>query len=124
VVLSRSRRLPKGAQIFTDRFAERTLVFSNEKLHEVLHELGRREVTSVLIEGGGDVLGQALDARLIDEVQIYVAPVFTGGPVVAFAGAGAASTLEGLRLRDPHYEQIGSDVFVTGKATYDAAVAE
>ena len=55
----------------------------------MLAELGRREITSVLIEGGGDVLGQALDARLIDEVQIYLGAVFTGGPVVAFAGRGA-----------------------------------
>jgi diaminohydroxyphosphoribosylaminopyrimidine deaminase/5-amino-6-(5-phosphoribosylamino)uracil reductase len=124
IVLSRSRRLPKDAEIFTDEYAERTLVFSKEKLHDVLQELGRREVTSVLIEGGGDVLGQALDARLIDEVQIYLAPLFTGGPVVAFPGRGAASTLEGLRLRDVRYERIAGDVFVTGKATYETAAAE
>lgn len=124
VVLSRSGRLPKNAEIFTDRFADRTVVFENRKLEDVLAELGRREVTSVLIEGGGDVLGQALDARLIDDVQIYLGPVFTGGPVVAFPGRGAASTIEGLRLRDVRYERIGSDVFVTGKATYDATVHE
>ena len=124
VVLSRSDRLPKGAQIFTDRFADRTVVFRNKTLDAVLAELGRRETTSVLIEGGGDVLAQALDAQLIDEVQIYLGPVFTGGPVVAFPGRGAASTREGLRLRDVRYEQIAGDVFVTGKATYSDARTE
>lgn len=123
-VLSRSGRLPKEAEIFTDRFADRTVVFSSHTLEDVLAELGRSEVTSVLIEGGGDVLGQALDARLIDEVQIYLGAVLTGGPIVAFPGRGAASTLEGLRLRDVRYEQIGRDVFVTGKATYGATAHE
>jgi diaminohydroxyphosphoribosylaminopyrimidine deaminase/5-amino-6-(5-phosphoribosylamino)uracil reductase len=48
--------------------------------------LGKRGITSVLIEGGGEVLGEALDKRLIDKVQIYLGPILTGGPVVAFPG--------------------------------------
>jgi diaminohydroxyphosphoribosylaminopyrimidine deaminase/5-amino-6-(5-phosphoribosylamino)uracil reductase len=78
--------------------------------------LGAREITSVLIEGGGDVLGQALDTGVIDKAQIYLAPRLTGGPKRAFAGSGAASTAEALRLRDVHYERIGSDICVTGYA--------
>lgn len=124
VVLSSSGRLPTEAHLFTDRFADRTLVFRNQTLDAVLVELGRKEVTSVLIEGGGDVLGQALDAQAIDEVQIYLGPVFTGGPVVGFGGRGAGSTLEALRLRNARYEQIGGDVFVTGEATYEPAPHE
>ena len=124
VVWSSSGRLPADAHLFTDRFADRTLVFRNQSLDAVLVELGGKEVTSVLIEGGGNVLGQALDARVIDEVQIYLGPLFTGGPVVAFAGRGAGATLEALRLRNPRYEQIGADVFMTGEATYEAAPHE
>ena len=119
VVLSSSGSLPRDAYLFTDRFADRTLVFRKQTLEAVLVELGGKGVTSVLVEGGGDVLGQALDARLIDAVQIYLGPVFTGGPVVAFGGRGAGSTPDALRLRNPRYEQIGSNVFVTGEATYD-----
>jgi diaminohydroxyphosphoribosylaminopyrimidine deaminase/5-amino-6-(5-phosphoribosylamino)uracil reductase len=81
-------------------------------------------VTSVLVEGGGDVLGQALDAQLIDRVQIYVAPLFTGGPVMAFPGNGVGVTLDALRLREVRYEKIGGDVFVTGRATYGARASE
>ena len=124
VVLSNSGRLPRDAHLFTDRFANRTLVFRNQTVDGVLVELGRKEVTSVLIEGGGNVLSQALDARVIDKVQIYLGPMFVGGRVVAFGGRGAGSTLEALRLRHARYERIGSDVFVTGEATYDATKAE
>jgi len=114
VVLSRSGELPRNARLFTDRFASRTLIYGKANLDRVLRELGEKEITSVLIEGGGEVLGQALDQRLVDKVQIYLGPAFLGGPVVAFPGEGAGSTQEGLRLDRVQYEQIGSDVCVTG----------
>ena len=124
IVVSRSGKLPREAHLFTDRFAERTLVFRKKNLTEVLDELGRREITSVLIEGGGDVLGQALDVGLIDKVQIYVAPLISGGPVIAFAGEGAPSPEKGARLRNVRYERLGPDILVTGDATYTAASSE
>ena len=80
----------------------------------MLRDLGRREITSVLFEGGGDVLSQALDQRLIDKVQIYIAPLFTGGGVLAFEGKGAGSTQQSLRLDSPRYERIGQDICITG----------
>ena len=57
VVLSRSGKLPRTAHLFADRFADRTLVYQDKALRQVLADLGRREITSVLIEGGGNVLG-------------------------------------------------------------------
>jgi diaminohydroxyphosphoribosylaminopyrimidine deaminase / 5-amino-6-(5-phosphoribosylamino)uracil reductase len=114
VVLSRSGRLPREARIFADRFRERTLVYRQTEIGALLRDLGAREITSVLIEGGGDVLGQALDEGVIDKAQIYVGPRFTGGPIRAFAGSGAASTADGLRLREVRYERIGSDICISG----------
>jgi diaminohydroxyphosphoribosylaminopyrimidine deaminase/5-amino-6-(5-phosphoribosylamino)uracil reductase len=124
VVVSRSGWLPKESHLFTDRFADRTLVFREKSLEEVLVELGRREVTSVLIEGGGDLLGQALDQRLIDKAHIYLGPVFTGGPVVAFPGTGAASSQDAVRLHGILYEQIGADIFVSGDTMYASTSSE
>lgn len=115
VILSRSGKLPRSSHLFTDQFAERTLVFRKKNLSDVLSELGRREITSVLIEGGGEVLGQAFDAQLVDRVQFYLAPILTGGPVVAVAGKGAASTLQGARLDGIQYEKVGRDLLVTGR---------
>jgi diaminohydroxyphosphoribosylaminopyrimidine deaminase/5-amino-6-(5-phosphoribosylamino)uracil reductase len=124
VVLSRSGSLPGKARIFTDRFADRTLVFSEIELDSLLRELGAKEITSVLLEGGGRMLSQALDQRLIDKVQLYVAPIFSGGPVVAFAGAGASSTQGAPRLDRVRYEKIAPDICVTGYPAYDRAASE
>lgn len=124
VVVSRSGKLPRQARIFADRFRERTLVYRQIEIGTLLSELGAREITSVLIEGGGDVLGQALDEGLIDQAQIYLAPTLTGGPTRAFAGSGAASTPEALRLRDLRYQRIGSDICITGYPARVSAGAE
>ena len=113
VVLTRGGDLPADAHLFTDEWRERTLVFRDQPLAAVLAELGRRQATSVLIEGGGQVLGQAFAAGLVDEVQFYFTPWLAGGPGVAVAGAdGAFGT--GAITCDYRCERLGADVFVGG----------
>jgi diaminohydroxyphosphoribosylaminopyrimidine deaminase/5-amino-6-(5-phosphoribosylamino)uracil reductase len=114
VVLTRSGKLPGQAHLLSDKFAARTLIYERKSLPSVLHDLGKRSITSVLIEGGGEVLGEALDKRLIDKVQIYLGPILTGGPVVAFPGKGAGKTADALRLREIEYQQIGQTVGISG----------
>lgn len=120
VVLTRSGRLPRRGHLFSDKFAERTLIYRRKSLGAVLKALGKRGITSVLIEGGGEVLGHALDGRLIDKVHIYLGPSLTGGPVIAFPGQGAVNTANALRLRDVEYRRIGQSVCITG---YPAVLA-
>lgn len=49
------------------------------KLGSVLVGLGKRQIASVLVEGGGRVLGAFLDERLADELHVYIAPLLIGG---------------------------------------------
>jgi diaminohydroxyphosphoribosylaminopyrimidine deaminase/5-amino-6-(5-phosphoribosylamino)uracil reductase len=121
IVLSRSGKLPRNARVFTDRFADSTKVYGGIRLPTLFRDLGKNEVTSVLIEGGGDVLGQALDQRLIDKIYVYTAPVFSAGPAIAFAGTGAGSTQQAARLSGVRYEKIGADICVIGYPNYDRA---
>jgi diaminohydroxyphosphoribosylaminopyrimidine deaminase/5-amino-6-(5-phosphoribosylamino)uracil reductase len=114
VIVTKSGRLPSRARVFRDAHRRRTLVYRKRNLRAVLADLGRREVTSVLIEGGGEVLSRALDQQLIDKIQIYLAPIFTGGNVLAFGGAGATSTAASLRVTGVRYERIGQDICVSG----------
>jgi diaminohydroxyphosphoribosylaminopyrimidine deaminase/5-amino-6-(5-phosphoribosylamino)uracil reductase len=113
VVLTRSGKVPRRAYLLSDRFSSRTLTYQGKSLASVLKNLGKRGVTSVLIEGGGDVLSQALDARLIDKVQLYLGPILTGGPVIAFRGRGAENAANALGLRRLSYEQIRQSICIT-----------
>lgn len=110
VVWTEKRSLPQKAKIFTDSYKNRTLVFQRKSLRETLCFLGKRNIRSVLIEGGGYVLGQAFDQNLIDKFCLYYAPLCLGGSVPAFGGKGVASLSQALHLNKVHYKCIGNDI--------------
>ncbi|MDI6857263.1 MAG: bifunctional diaminohydroxyphosphoribosylaminopyrimidine deaminase/5-amino-6-(5-phosphoribosylamino)uracil reductase RibD [Dehalococcoidia bacterium] len=85
-------------------------------LLELLRELGRRPVLSLLVEGGGGLLGGFFDRGLVDKVQAIIAPMIIGGErsPTAVAGRGARRMDEALRLREVAVERLGSDLLVTG----------
>ena len=116
VVLSRGANpLPAEAKIFNDGHKDRTLIYLNRPLEEVLFELGtERKVTSVLVEGGGEILGAFFDAGLVDEVCFYMAPLLCGGSRVAVGGVGAETKGDAVELLNPQYRRIGQDIRLRG----------
>jgi len=113
VVLTRSGNLPPRAYLFSDRQAARTLVYKRKRLPVVLEDLGKKNVTSVLIEGGAEILSHALDDRLIDKIQLYLGPILTGGAVIAFAGRGIGTTANAIGLDRVSYRGIGQNICIT-----------
>ena len=85
----------------------------------VLAELGRRDIQSVLVEGGAGVHGAFIDARLIDQVAVFVAPKLIGAGVAIAAGVGwpvpRAVGLGPLSVR-----ALGPDLLVRGEVIRDA----
>ncbi len=116
VVVTRRGHLPKDCHLFTDEHRARTLVYRSEPLRFVLRDLARRGCANVLIEGGGEVLGAAFDARLVDRVRFYMAPLLCGGPTV-IGGRGVGSSAEALRLKNVSYRRCGPDLVVAGDLT-------
>ena len=86
-------------------------------LPELLRHLGReRSITSLLVEGGGKLLGSLFDDHLVDKVIAFIAPVIVGGlgapsPV---GGVGAQALRDALRLQRVEVLQLGSDVAIIG----------
>lgn len=102
-------------QLFNDNYAEKTLVFRNRNLNEILNQLAiDQSVNTVLLEAGGKLLGAFHDAGLIDEWVIYLAPMVTGGPSPAVGGEGAASLEERLSLKEVSIHQVGNDLCARG----------
>lgn len=69
-------------------------------LPAALAALGARGVTSVMVEGGSEVLGGFLAARLVDQVALFRAPLLLGGrgSRPAFGGPDPVEIREALRL--------------------------
>ena len=86
-------------------------------LDRLLAELGRRQFTNVLFEGGSRLFGSLFDCGLVDEVHVFVAPKIVGGAGApsAVAGKGPAQMGSVFALDSMAVEQIGSDVYLRGR---------
>jgi diaminohydroxyphosphoribosylaminopyrimidine deaminase/5-amino-6-(5-phosphoribosylamino)uracil reductase len=109
VILTRSGRLPRSLQLFSDKHRDRTSVMRNQPLAAVLASLGRSEITHVLIEGGGQVLTEAFYAGLVNEVAFFIAPAFMGTATRALHEIGAE-----LAVDKVSYRRVGPDLLCRG----------
>lgn len=91
------------------------------QLEQLLDELGRRAMTNVLVEGGGQLLGALWDARLVDEVHAFVAPILLGGQSAPtpLSGSGVGSIGSAIRLVGLTVETLGDDVHLHGRTAAD-----
>ena len=85
-------------------------------LDALLKYLGEREVTGVLVEGGGVLLGSLFDRYLVDKVHAFIAPKIVGGASAPgpVGGEGVARMAEALTLKQARWERLGDDLLVTG----------
>src|SRR5215204_1125466 len=138
VILDNRLRIPLDSTVVTTAKVTPTLVVSNSQdeakikqldesgvdvaqvnardLPAVLEELRKRELQSVLVEGGTEVAGAFCDARLVDKLTFIVAPIVIGGhdAPLAIGGNGANALENALKLRDLQIIQHGTDYEFTG----------
>jgi diaminohydroxyphosphoribosylaminopyrimidine deaminase / 5-amino-6-(5-phosphoribosylamino)uracil reductase len=82
----------------------------------LLDELGRRGMTNVLVEGGGQVLGSFLDEGQVDAVDVFIAPILEGGDHArtGVRGRGLNLMRDAARLQCVEFSQVGGDTRVRG----------
>jgi diaminohydroxyphosphoribosylaminopyrimidine deaminase/5-amino-6-(5-phosphoribosylamino)uracil reductase len=86
-------------------------------LRWLLKRLGRESVTSLLVEGGGEVNASFLLGGLAHRVVFFYAPKILGGRDArrAVAGDGARAWNEVLKLRDLEWRRVGPDLMLTAR---------
>ena len=138
VILDNRLRIPIDSILITTAKETATLVISDSKdeakieklisdgvdvarenardLNAVLYELKKRDLQSVLVEGGAEIAGAFVDAKLIDKLTFIIAPIIIGGHSAPLAISGhGADTLENvLRLKDLEITKHGGDYEFTG----------
>lgn len=112
----RHRLKTAGCEVYVCKAESRT-----GRLKQLLRELGRRQLTNVLVEGGGQLAGCLLDAGQIDEAHVFIAPKLIGGTTARspIAGEGIDEMPQAFTFADPHIQQVGSDVYFHGRLQRD-----
>jgi len=83
----------------------------------IMNELGRRQMTNILVEGGGHVFGSLWENRLLDEVHVFVAPKLVGGLTAPspMAGPGLEKIPQTADLHNVQVELLDGDVYINGR---------
>ncbi len=88
-------------------------------LQEVLRILGKQEVTSLLVEGGGGIHGSFLREELFDYAYLFYAPIFAGDSGSEFIRhLNVNDRKQAIRMTDVKYERMGEDMLVEGEIAY------
>ncbi len=80
-------------------------------LDRVLAELGRRDIQSLLVEGGAQVHGAFIDAQLVDRIALFLAPKLIGAGIPIAQGRGVP-VAQALALGSPTVEPFGEDLLL------------
>jgi diaminohydroxyphosphoribosylaminopyrimidine deaminase/5-amino-6-(5-phosphoribosylamino)uracil reductase len=90
---------------------------SKLNLRWLLQKLGSENVTSLLVEGGGEVNSSFLLGGFANRVAFFYAPKILGGrdSKKAVAGEGAKNLAEAIQLREVEWEKTGDDLMMTAR---------
>ncbi len=85
-------------------------------IRRCLRELGKRGVTSLLVEGGGELNAGFLREGLVNQVYLYVAPTLMGGhnAVGMLSGLSPRSLADTVAVSNVRLRFLGEDVLITG----------
>jgi diaminohydroxyphosphoribosylaminopyrimidine deaminase / 5-amino-6-(5-phosphoribosylamino)uracil reductase len=132
VVLDSQLRIRQTARVVGDHTLIATTKQGNVGLAEVLtlsatregrvdlvallDELGRRDLLSVLVEGGGEVHASLFAQGLVDKVVAYVAPRLIGGHDAPgpLGGLGVERLDDATHLTDVDVTRLGDDFLISG----------
>ncbi len=85
-------------------------------LNALMPLLGRMQITSLLIEGGGAVIASALHDRVVDKIMFFYAPKILGGDdgVPICRGAGPDAMKDCVPVSELKVHRFGEDVMIEG----------
>jgi diaminohydroxyphosphoribosylaminopyrimidine deaminase/5-amino-6-(5-phosphoribosylamino)uracil reductase len=103
-----------GDRVLTLRDAGAEILEANE-LSSALIQLGSREITDLLLEGGPGLARAFLDAGEIDDFNLFIAPVLGGEADLPGPLAGTTSLGEVIHPLDVSHEAVGPDLLIRAR---------
>lgn len=83
-------------------------------LKELMKELGKKEITSVMIEGGSKLNSSAIKDRIADKLLIFTAPKLVGNGFEAIGNLGITNIDKAVKLKSIKTMKIGKDILLEG----------
>jgi diaminohydroxyphosphoribosylaminopyrimidine deaminase/5-amino-6-(5-phosphoribosylamino)uracil reductase len=119
-IIATTARAPHDKRRQLEALGAKVLVIEGDgprvPLAPLMEQLGAMQVTSILLEGGGELHGAALRAGLVDKVLYFIAPKLLGGRTAppAIGGEGVARLVEAVTLERMQVERLDDDLLIEG----------
>ncbi|MBS3105752.1 bifunctional diaminohydroxyphosphoribosylaminopyrimidine deaminase/5-amino-6-(5-phosphoribosylamino)uracil reductase RibD [Candidatus Woesearchaeota archaeon] len=84
------------------------------ELQDLMKQLGKHEITSVMIEGGSQLNSSAIKEGIVDRVLIFTAPKIIGNGIGAIGSLGIKKINNAINLKNPLTRKIGKDLLIEG----------
>jgi diaminohydroxyphosphoribosylaminopyrimidine deaminase/5-amino-6-(5-phosphoribosylamino)uracil reductase len=83
-------------------------------LRALLKELAKREITSILVEGGGNLNAKLLEESLADKVLFFISPKIIGGrdAITSVEGRGAKNVKDAVKLKNIKLKKFRDDILI------------
>ncbi|MFH2027612.1 MAG: bifunctional diaminohydroxyphosphoribosylaminopyrimidine deaminase/5-amino-6-(5-phosphoribosylamino)uracil reductase RibD [Nanoarchaeota archaeon] len=83
-------------------------------IKELMKELGKREICSILVEGGAELNAEIIKSQVADKVLFFISPKFIGDGLGALGDLGINQVDKSIKLKNLEYKKIGKDMLVEG----------
>ena len=81
-------------------------------LHDLMKQLGKHEIASIMIEGGSELNSSAIKEGIVDKILIFTAPKIIGNGLGAIGNLGIKKIEKAINLKNPVTRNIGKDILV------------
>jgi diaminohydroxyphosphoribosylaminopyrimidine deaminase / 5-amino-6-(5-phosphoribosylamino)uracil reductase len=101
----------KGAEILKIKTKQAKI-----NMKALMKKLAKMHITSILVEGGGEVVASAIEAGVADKAYFFMAPKIFGGrdAKTGVEGDGVKNPSQAVWLKNVHIEHLEEDMLVTG----------
>lgn len=125
VIVSGRSGIPSGAKIFSSSHKAPVLVVkplrarsgAKVDLKKLLIELAKRDITNILVEGGGELIASLVEKDLVDRFLVFVSPKIIGGrdAKTAVEGNGIKKIKDALNLKDMSVKKFKYDILIEAR---------
>jgi len=83
-------------------------------LRDALKKLAQLQITNIIVEGGGTLIGSLFDERLVDKVLFFISPKIIGGKdaISSVMGKGVRRADQAIKLRGVKFRRFGEELLV------------
>ncbi len=85
-------------------------------LKDAMKKLAKMEITNILVEGGGTLIGSLFDDGLVDKISFFISPKIIGGKdaISSVMGRGIGRIDKAVKFKEVKFKRMGEDFLIEG----------